>query len=142
MGDTHREQEIIEQIEDMEAMERVDSPVYRLSDDRYDELSQRLDTLLTSERIFTEPHITIETVLQRMGTNANYLSEVIHRRGDRSFYDMICRHRVSHAIALIQRNPDEKLLVIASQCGFSSPSSMTKAFKQQGKPAPSSFRPK
>ena len=136
-----QEQEIIEQIEEIEEMERAEVP-FRLNGDRYEELSRQLEGLLTDERIFTEPHITIDSLMQRMGTNANYLAEVIRRNGYRSFYDMICLHRVRHAIALIQQTPDAKLLVIAEQCGFSSPSSMAKAFKQQGQPAPSSFRKK
>lgn len=136
-----QEQEIIEQIEEIEEMERAEVP-FRLNGDRYEELSRQLEGLLTDERIFTEPHITIDSLMQRMGTNANYLAEVIRRNGYRSFYDMICLHRVRHAIRLIQQTPDAKLLVIAEQCGFSSPSSMAKAFKQQGQPAPSSFRKK
>ena len=136
-----QEQEIIEQIEEIEEMERAEVP-FRLSGGRYEELSRQLEGLLTDERIFTEPHITIDSLMQRMGTNANYLAEVIRRNGYRSFYDMICLHRVRHAIRLIQQTPDAKLLVIAEQCGFSSPSSMAKAFKQQGQPAPSSFRKK
>ncbi len=137
-----QEQEIIGQMEEMEEMEHSDTPTFRLSDDRYEELSRHLKELLSDKLIFTEPHITIDTFLQRLGTNANYLAEVIRRNGYHSFYDMICQHRVRHAIALIEQTPGEKLLIIAEKCGFSSPSSMAKAFKQQGQPAPSSFRKK
>ena len=113
---------------------------YRLSDERCDDLCRRLDLLLTNDRIFTQQHITIDTLVSRLGTNANYISEVIRRSGYQSFYDMICQHRVRHAIALIHQHPDEKLHVIAARCGFTSPASMTKAFKQQGKDAPSRLR--
>ena len=113
---------------------------YRLTDDRYEELSSNLNRLLTDEHIFTEPHITIETLMQRLGTNSKYISEVIKRSGYQSFYDMICQHRVRYAISLIHQNPNEKLLSIADQCGFSSPASMTKAFKSQGKETPSAYK--
>ncbi|MBQ6379628.1 MAG: AraC family transcriptional regulator [Prevotella sp.] len=113
---------------------------FRLSDDRYDELRRRLDSLLTDERIFTEQHITADTLMQRLGINSNYLTEVIRRSGYSSFYDMICQHRVRHAIALIRQYPDRRLLDIATDCGFTSPSSMSKAFASQGKPSPSVFR--
>lgn len=113
---------------------------FRLNDARCVELRRQLDDLLTQEHIFTESHITVDTFMQRLGINANYLAEVIRRSGYQSFYDMICQHRVRHAISLIYEHPDEKLLVIADQCGFSSPSSMTKAFKQQGKQPPSHYR--
>lgn len=131
---TPQEEEIIEQIG------QTDTSSFRVGDELFGELSNRLNDLLVKDLIFTEPHITIDLLMQRMGTNANYLSEVIRRSGYSSFYDMICQHRVNHAIRLIKQQPDEKLLVIADQCGFSSSSSMTKAFKQQGKEPPSKYR--
>lgn len=131
-----QEEEIIEQIE------QSANSSFRLGDERYEELRLKLDKLLLQEHIYTEPHITIDTLMQRMCTNANYISEVIRRSGYQSFYDMINSYRVRHAISLIQKNPDEKLLIIAEQCGFASSSSMSKAFKQQGKPSPSSFKKK
>lgn len=129
-----REEEIIEQ------MEQPDNAAYRLSDKRSKELCNKLEEMLTKEHIFTEQHITIDMLIQRLGTNSKYITEIIRRSGYQSFYDMICQHRVRHAISLIHQNPDERLHVIADQCGFSSPSSMAKAFQSQGKPAPSSFK--
>ena len=117
-----------------------DNAAYRLSDKRSKELCNKLEEMLTKEHIFTEQHITIDMLIQRLGTNSKYITEIIRRNGYQSFYDMICQHRVRHAISLIHQNPDERLHVIADQCGFSSPSSMAKAFQSQGKPAPSSFK--
>ena len=131
---TNREEEMIEQ------MEQPDNAAYRLSDKRSKELCDKLEELLIKEHIFTEPHITIDVLIRRLGTNPKYITEIIRRSGYQSFYDMICQHRVRHAISLIHQNPDERLHVIADQCGFSSPSSMAKAFQSQGKPAPSSFK--
>ena len=131
---TKREEEIIEQ------MEQPDNAAYHLSDKRSKELCNKLEDMLIKEHIFTEPHITIDILIQRLGTNSKYITEIIRRSGYQSFYDMICQHRVRHAISLIHQNPDERLHIIADQCGFSSPSSMAKAFQSQGKPAPSSFK--
>ncbi|MBQ7553907.1 MAG: AraC family transcriptional regulator [Bacteroidaceae bacterium] len=131
---TPLEEDIIEQ------MDQIGNVVNRLSDDRFNELSQRLEELLNKERIFTEPHITIDTLSQHLGTNGKYLSEVIHRSGYQSFYDMICQHRVRHAISLINQRPCERLHIIAEECGFSSQASMSKAFKSQGKDSPSKYK--
>jgi AraC-like DNA-binding protein len=116
-----------------------DSP-HLLSDAKYDELARRLEKLLTDDHIFTEPHITIDTLIQSLGTNTKYLAEVIRRSGYQSFYDMISQHRVRYAIALIHQHPDERLADISDRCGFSSQASMTKAFKAQGKETPSRYR--
>lgn len=113
---------------------------FRLTEERCEELRCQLDELLIRDHVFIEPHITLDTLTHRLGTNANYLSEVIRRSGYQSFYDMICQHRVRHAISLIYQHPDEKMLVIAERCGFTSQASMAKAFKAQGKEPPSRYR--
>lgn len=112
----------------------------RLSDDRYDDLRRRLESLLTDDRIYTEQHITADMLMQRLGTNANYLTEVIQRSGYTSFYDMVNQHRVRHAIALIRQHPDRRMCDVATECGFATTGSMYRAFSAQGKPAPSTFR--
>ena len=111
-----------------------------VNDTRYDDLARRLEQLLTEEQIYTTQHLDSSILLQRLGTNTAYLTEAIHRCGYQSFYDMINQHRVRHAISLIHQRPDLRLQDIAEQCGFSSPSNMTKVFSAQGKQAPSSFR--
>ena len=120
----------------------AEESAYRLTDERYTELSHRLESLLTDERIFTQQHITADMLMQRLGINANYLTEVIQRSGYSSFYDMVSQHRVRHAISLICQHPDRRMADIAYDCGFTSQSSMTKAFTSQGKDSPSSYRKK
>lgn len=111
-----------------------------LNDERFDDLAHRLDDLLVKDHIFTESHITIDTLVSRLGTNSKYLTEVIKRSGYTSFYDMISQHRVRYAIALISQHPDRRLAEVASDCGFASPTSMNRAFSAQGKPQPSTFK--
>ena len=118
----------------------ADETSFRITDNRYSELSRHLETLLTDERIFTEQHITADTLMKRLGINANYLTEVIQRSGYSSFYDMISQHRVRYAISLIRRHPDRRMADIADDCGFTSQSSMAKAFASQGKETPSAYR--
>ena len=126
--------------ENPENPENPDTPAHLLSDSRYDDLARRLDHLLVEEKIFTEPHITVDSLITRLGTNTKYLAEVIHRSGYQSFYDMINTHRVRHAMSLIHQHPERRLADISDQCGFSSQASMAKAFKSQGKETPSSYR--
>ena len=116
------------------------TPSHSLPLPKFDDLAQRLEALLTDERLFTEPHITSDLFISRLGTNSKYLAEAIRRSGYQSFYDMISQHRVRHAISLIHQHPDWLLADISDQCGFSSQASMAKAFKSQGKDTPSSYR--
>lgn len=58
-------------------------------------------------------------LMQRLGINANYLTEVIRRSGYGSFYDMICQHCVRHAITLIlEAQVIEKADGCVKFCGY------------------------
>ncbi len=128
--------------EPMPVEEQVEEEAPTQLEDRYKGLILRLNHLLNDEHIYTEPHLVSDTLLQRLGTNSTYLSEVIRRCGYQSYYDMISQLRVRHAISLIQQDPTMRLSDVAQKCGFSSQASMNKAFKAQGKPAPSKFKVK
>ena len=127
---------------EQEVLSQQSHAVNRLNDKRYEQLRDKLQALLADETIIAEQHISIERFLLQMNINSKYLTEVIHRSGYQSFYDMINRHRVQMAIRLIQTEPEAKLFLIAERCGFSSAASMTKAFKQMGKESPSAYKPK
>lgn len=127
---------------EQELLSQQSHAVNRLNDKRYEQLRDKLQALLADETIIAEQHISIERFLSQMNINSKYLTEVIHRSGYQSFYDMINRHRVQMAIRLIQTEPEAKLFLIAERCGFSSAASMTKAFKQMGKESPSAYKPK
>ena len=123
-----------------DSIEPDSSEKHHLVDSRFDDLAQRLENLLSEDKIFTEPHITSDTLISQLGTNSKYLAEAIRRCGYSSFYDMISQHRVRYAISLIHQDSDCRLADIAERCGFSSQASMAKAFKAQGKNTPSSYR--
>lgn len=128
-------------VQEKNVEQKVESAERRVENDtRFDDLAQRLEALLTDEHLFTEPHITSDLFISRLGTNSKYLAEAIHHSGYQSFYDMISQHRVRYAISLIHQHPDRLLADISDQCGFSSQASMVKAFKSQGKGTPSSYR--
>lgn len=113
-----------------------------MSAERYAELSTRVRQVLDDEKIFLNPHLTMERLMvdMKMDTNRSYVSETIGRLGYKSFYDMVNRHRVEYAIAYIRSYPEEQLKKIALECGFSTQYAMSKAFRTYKKSTPSSFR--
>lgn len=113
---------------------------YRLSDSHYERLRDSLLKLFDEQEIFLTPHLSLEVLRKELSTNRNYLCETIARSGYKSFYDMVNSYRVKYAIRLIKKEPNSKMLDIASRSGFVSPASMNKAFVQQGVPAPSQHR--
>ncbi|ADV45030.1 helix-turn-helix domain-containing protein [Bacteroides helcogenes] len=133
---TEEEKDIIER------KAKSNGTAFRLSDKKYEEICLQLHHQLEVEKIYLSPHLTMEELLKPLSSNRNYLSEAIARLGYKSFYDMINHYRVNHAIEMIQENSGMKMIAIAFECGFSSPAAMTKAFKQQGFPSPTSYKTK
>lgn len=112
----------------------------RLSDSRYEQLRESLFALFEEKKIYLTPHLSLEVLLKEMSTNRNYLSETIARSGYKSFYNMVNAYRVKYAINIIKEEPMAKMLDVAIRSGFSSATSMNKAFVQQGLPTPSQHR--
>lgn len=57
-----------------------------------------------------------------------------------TLYDFIQRTRLEKACSMLSSNPDMKLISIAMNCGFSTPSSFAKAFRQHYNMSPSEYR--
>lgn len=131
---TQEEKEIIER------KTKSNGTSFRLSDKKYEELCLLLKHQMEVEKVYLSPHLTMEELLKHLSSNRNYLSETIARLGYKSFYDMINRYRIKQAIEMIKANPEMKMMTVAFECGFSSPAAMTKAFKQQGFPSPTTYK--
>ena len=55
-------------------------------------------------------------------------------------YDFIQRTRLEKSCAMLTANPEMKIIHIAMRCGFSTPSSFSKAFKKYFEVSPSEYR--
>ena len=112
----------------------------RLSDARFEQLREKLLVLFDEKEIFLTPNLSLDMLLKELLTNRNYLGETIARSGYKSFYDMVSHYRVKYAINIIKQEPDVKMVEVAYRSGFSSATSMNKAFASQGMPVPSRHR--
>ena len=100
-----------------------------------------LEALMVRERLFTDPELTLVQLSEKLGTNANHLSQVINMVGNKSFYDYINALRIAEftRIAGLPENQKYTLLHLALECGFNSKTSFNRNFKKHTGLAPSEF---
>jgi AraC-like DNA-binding protein len=102
---------------------------------------KNLEELMARERLFTDPELTLVQLSEKLGTNANHLSQVINTVGNKSFYDYINALRIAEftRIAALKENQKYTLLHLALECGFNSKTSFNRNFKKHTGLSPSEF---
>jgi len=100
-----------------------------------------LEALMMRERLFTDPELTLVQLSEKLGTNANHLSQVINMVGNMSFYDYVNALRIAEftRIAGLPENQKYTLLHLALECGFNSKTSFNRNFKKHTGLSPSEF---
>ena len=93
------------------------------------ELRHRIEQLMEDERLYLQPNLKIVDIVQRLGTNRNYVYAAVNRDMGLSFSEYVNRMRIDYATQLISQHPEKNLTVIAEQAGFSSSTSFYRNFK-------------
>lgn len=101
-----------------------------LSDSELGKLSEKLERLMTTERPYLEPSLTLTELSRMVGVNTTVLSYVINQSQGCNFNDMVNRYRVEAVKAKLADRSGEQLLVIALDSGFNSKATFNRAFKK------------
>lgn len=112
---------------------------YKLSEVRCREIEVKLFEMIEKEELFLDSHLTIDQLSQKLGVNKNYVSEVMSRSSQGSFYMVINNYRLGYAIEMLRKNPGLKIEHVALDSGFSSVSVFSQIFKRYKKISPSEF---
>ena len=113
----------------------------RDDDPRFDDVEARLSTLMSGERMFREPALTIAQLARRSGYPEYLVSAVINRRFGGNFWEYVNRHRIEAARTCLADAADERtILDIAYGVGFTSKSTFNTAFKRLVGETPSAYR--
>lgn len=104
-------------------------------------LYANLEEIMVYERLFTDPELTLVQLSEKLGTNANHLSQVINMIGDKSFYDYVNALRIAEftRLAGLPENQKYTLLHLALECGFNSKTSFNRNFKKHTGLSPREF---
>lgn len=104
-------------------------------------LFQRIQKLMSAEKIYREPNITIDKVAERLGTNRSYLSRAINEQGGMSFSQYVLSFRIDEARRILSdAGNDIQIKLLAYELGFATPETFSSSFRKAIGMLPSKFR--
>jgi YesN/AraC family two-component response regulator len=107
----------------------------------HDSLLQRLENLMHTEYLFTNPEINRKIISQRLFTNETYLINAIQKGyNGKSFSEYINKLRLKHACNLLQNRIELSIKNIFSESGFNSYKYFHQLFHEEFGMSPSDFR--
>jgi AraC-like DNA-binding protein len=128
----------------MVSVETVLSVENALSKELKETLFQRLDYLLTNERIFLNSALNSHDLAKLLNTNRTYLSIVIQEKFNTNFYNLINSYRVEEAKKYLSHEEFHKytLDAIAEMSGFATRTVFYRTFKRLVNETPAEFKKK
>ena len=88
---------------------------------------EQMSTLIEEKELYRRKDIRITDLATELATNKTYVSLLLNNMSGESFTSMITRYRVQYAQRLMQEHPDMLLEDVASESGFSPPTSPSTA---------------
>lgn len=106
-------------------------------------LFERLENLMTNEKIFKQTDLTLEKIAAMLDSNRTYLSSVINTYSGMTFPNYLNKYRINEAIAVISdTSKDITLKSIYSEMGYKSMTAYYRAFQKETGCTPSVYREK
>jgi AraC-like DNA-binding protein len=101
-----------------------------------------LRTLMTTQKLFTDPDLTIESLATKLGTTKHNLSQVLNENLRRTFSDYLCSLRLEEARIRLSNPANFRYTIaaVALDAGFKSVSRFNDMFKKKFGITPSQFR--
>jgi|GEM_PF-3830358 len=106
------------------------------------ELLQRVESLISREKIFLDSELSLKSLAERMRVNTSYLSQTINEYAGRKFKDYINYLRVQESMKLLAmpENRRQGIIDIAFASGFNSLISFNRAFRKYNQTSPEAYR--
>jgi AraC-like DNA-binding protein len=118
------------------------APVSReqLDDAAATTLRGRLLRLMTDDKPYLDPDLTLRDLATRLEVPAHVLSQVINRGLGQNFFRFVNEYRVAEAKRLLAGPGAGKVLNVALDAGFSAKSSFNRVFRELAGVTPSEYR--
>ncbi len=101
---------------------------------------QALADLMTRERLYLDPGLTLARVSRRLGLPQARLSQLLNDNNGTSFKQYVAQLRIGETERLLLEQPGQTLEAIAEAAGFQSLSTFYAAFKKANGCTPALFR--
>lgn len=98
--------------------------------------------MMIVDRLYADKTLTRESVIERLGTNRTYFTQLLQENCGMNYSQFIASYRVKEAIRLLSDSSRQNLSVqeVCSMCGFGSTSSFYKTFQASTGVTPVAFR--
>ncbi len=112
-----------------------------VDDTKLSDIARDLDKLVSENKVYLDPDLTVVSLAEMLGTNRTYLVKAIKKKHGMNFPDFINGHRVAAAIRLFDSEEAKNLSIdgIAGLAGFNNRVTFAKVFKQSTGMSPSIF---
>lgn len=109
--------------------------------DESEALAKKITEVLTEDRLFLNPELTLEELSNTIGANSRKVSQTINERMGKNFFDLINMYRIEAAKKIFAERKDPKLTIleVMYEVGFNSKSSFNTQFKNRTGVTPSEF---
>ncbi|QIE59653.1 helix-turn-helix transcriptional regulator [Rasiella rasia] len=122
-------------------LEKVTQKRDRLSADEVRILDEKLNSLMSNERLFLENDLTLQQVALQLKTSTNNVSWLLNKVYRTTFYDYINGYRIKEFVERVKNKEhlQHTILALSMDVGFNSKSTFNKAFKQTMNDTPSNY---
>ena len=133
--------EVADEEDDTDATDEEGNPIPQPSEDNMEDIIffQKLEAIMATQRLFSNPDITREQVAMEVGTNRTYLIRSIKLATGKTFSEYLTDLRVNYAATLLTTT-DQPLDYIGTLAGFRSKSVYYRAFAAANNCTPSEYR--
>jgi AraC-like DNA-binding protein len=113
-----------------------------LSDKQKQEICQKLETLMESEKYYTRNTVSLVSLADKIGETPHRVSQVINEQFGVNFFYWLASYRIEEAKKILAGNEKNKYKIeeIAEMVGYNSKSSFNKAFKEMVGVTPAKYR--
>ena len=128
-------------IEEAEVVE-MDNHVAEKEDDGFvNGWREKILQVVVTQKVYTEPELSLTDLAKKLGTNASVLSKAINKSFGMNFNDFINYYRVQGIIEKLKagEHKTQTLISIAYDCGFNSKATFNRAFKKVTGTIPKDF---
>ena len=116
-----------------------------VSDQTTKKVLEKLVCEIETQKCYLEPDLNISTLAQNIGTNREYLSQIINKTYNKNFNDFVNYYRVQEAVEILKKivageQEDWTMDIVAEKSGFKYTSTFYPAFKQVMGMSPAEFK--
>ncbi|TYA71950.1 helix-turn-helix domain-containing protein [Seonamhaeicola marinus] len=104
------------------------------------ELFNKIEALVTSEDLYLDYDIKLNTLADKLDTSIHHISQAINQNANMGFSDFINRYRIEAAKSMLLEPKPNTIFAIALDVGFNSKAAFYTAFRKNTNMTPTEFK--